>query len=63
MFCQEEKNQKNLRKVKKVEKKVLTKGNKSDIMGELSSIGDGERSLKIEQQEKKYKARASMESR
>ena len=49
--------------MKKVEKKVLTMGNKSGIIGELSSRGESERSLKIEQQEKKYKARASMESR
>ena len=49
--------------MKKVEEKGLTMGNKSGIIGELSSIGESERSLKIEQQEKKYKARASMESR
>ena len=49
--------------MKKVEEKGLTRQNKSGIIGELSSIGGGERSLKIEQQEKKYKARASMESR
>ena len=45
------------------EEKGLIRKNKSGIIGELSSIGGGERSLKIEQQEKKYKARASMESR
>ena len=60
-FCQEEKNQKTEKKTKKLAKKGLTRRVWGGIMGELSSRGGSERSLKIEQQEKKYKAKASME--
>ena len=50
-----------LKKTKKLLKKGLTSGLGGGIMGELSSRDGSERSLKIEQQEKKYKAKASME--
>ena len=54
----------NRKKSKKTFKKVLTKGERCDIICKLSPRATDKRSLKIEQQEIKYKAKkASTETR